>query len=196
MIPRRILIYGVTGSGKSTLAQKLSCVTGLPLYLVDEYCHLPGWIDVPAEQQRRRFEAICAQPEWILDSAYGSWLEVPVQRAELIIALDYPRWLSLGRLLRRSIHRAWTQQPVCNGNYESFARMFCSNSILLWHFQSFDRKRRRMRRWHRERPQEVVRFTRPRQTDAFVASLEATLRGLPGASHRDAVPVAVGSHLP
>lgn len=175
IIPRRILIYGVTGSGKSTLAERLSGVTGLPLHLVDELCHLPGWIDVAPDEQRRRIERICTGPEWILDSAYGAWMELPVQRADMIIALDYPRWLSFGRLMRRSIHRAWTKQPVCNGNYESFGRMFYRDSILLWHFQSFDRKRRRMRRWHRERPGEVMRFTHPRETDAFVASLQTRL---------------------
>jgi adenylate kinase family enzyme len=167
----RILIYGVTGSGKSTLACQLARVTGLPLHLVDELCHLPGWIDVPPDEQRRRFETICAQPQWILDSAYGSWLELPLQHAELIIALDYPRWLSLGRLLRRSIHRAWTKQPVCNGNYETFGRMLLGDSILLWHFQSFDRKRRRMRQWAREHPTRVLRFTHPRQAEDFVRRL-------------------------
>lgn len=167
----RILIYGVTGSGKSTLARQLAGLTGLPLHLVDELCHLPGWIDVPPDEQRRRFETICAQPRWILDSAYGSWLELPVGRADLILALDYPRWLSFGRLVRRSIARAWDRQPVCNGNYETFGQMFSCRSILLWHFQSFDRKRRRMRRWAREQPARVIRFTHPRETDDFVGKL-------------------------
>ena len=33
---RRVLIYGVTGSGKTTLAEKLSTVTSLPWYSVDD----------------------------------------------------------------------------------------------------------------------------------------------------------------
>ena len=63
-------------------------------------------------------------------------------RAELIVALDYPRWVSLSRLLRRSLYRAVSGQLVCNGNTESFRRLLTKDSIIWWHFQSFTRKHR------------------------------------------------------
>lgn len=115
---RRIVVYGVTGSGKSTLAEQISRATGIRWHSVDDLTWEPGWVEVPVDEQRRRIAAICDGPEWILDAAYGKWLEVPLARAELIVALGYPRWFSLQRLLRRTVRRALHRETVCNGNRE------------------------------------------------------------------------------
>src|SRR2546423_15488645 len=105
-MPDRILVYGVTGSGKTFLADRISAATGIPWQAVDDLTWEPGWVPVPEDVQRRRIKAICAGDRWVLDTAYGSWLDVPLARADLIVALDFPRWLSLSRLLRRSIARS------------------------------------------------------------------------------------------
>lgn len=94
-VPQRILVYGVTGSGKTTLAGRLAAVAGVPWYSVDDLTWLPGWLPVPAEEQRERIRTICARDHWILDTAYGVWLDIPLARAELVVGLDYPgrcRW--------------------------------------------------------------------------------------------------------
>jgi len=88
---RRIFVYGVTGSGKTTLAEQLSVVTGVPWHSVDDLTWEPGWVEVPGDEQRRRIQAVCDGHEWILDTAYGQWLDVPLARVELIVGLDYPR---------------------------------------------------------------------------------------------------------
>jgi adenylate kinase family enzyme len=168
----RVLIYGVTGSGKSTLAAALAERTGLPWHSVDDLTWEPGWNAVSEEEQRRRFEAICAQDRWILDTAYGSWRDVPLARVELIVALDYPRWLSLARLIRRTLARAVDHRLICNGNTESFRQLFSRDSIIIWHFRSFDRKRARMRRWDADPSgPAVVRLTTPGATRRWLAGL-------------------------
>ncbi|MBO0849386.1 MAG: adenylate kinase [Pseudonocardia sp.] len=174
---RRILLYGVTGSGKTTLAARLGAALGIPWHAVDELTWEPGWVGVPPTEQRRRIEAICADEEWILDTAYGAWLDVPLSSAELIVALDYPRWLSLSRLVRRTVARAVDGRPICNGNRETLRQAFSRDSIVLWHFRSFRRKRERMRKWERdpEVPQ-VVRLRSPLQTRRWLAGLEGTRR--------------------
>ena len=55
-----------------------------------------------AAEQRAFGAAIAAQDCWVLDSAYGGWRDLVLARAELVVALDYPRWLSLSRLVRRT----------------------------------------------------------------------------------------------
>jgi adenylate kinase family enzyme len=164
-----VLIYGVTGSGKTTLAARLSAVTGLPWHAVDELTWEPGWVGVPDDEQRRRIGAICAGEEWILDTAYGKWREIPLARAELIVALDYPRWLSLSRLVRRTAARVVDGRTICNGNRESLRIALGRDSIVLWHFRSFARKRRRMRAWSTD--PRVRRFSSPRELDAWLATL-------------------------
>ena len=171
-MPDRILVYGVTGSGKTSLAARISEATGIPWHSVDELTWEPGWVPVPTDEQCRRIEAICAGKRWVLDTAYGAWLEIPLGRAELVVALDFPRWLSLYRLTRRSVARAIDGRPVCNGNRESFRHLFSADSIVGWHFKSFRRKRERMRAWEADpRAPDVVRFARP-------AEVERWLRGL------------------
>lgn len=171
-MPDRILVYGVTGSGKSTLAAQIATRTGLPLHLVDDLTYGPGWVQVSDDVQRERIAAICRGPRWILDTAYARWVELPLARAELVVALDYPRWLSLSRLLRRTVSRIVTRRPMCNGNVETLRHATSRESIIAWHFSSFSRKRARIREWVETSPgPRVVRLDSPHATRAWLASL-------------------------
>lgn len=177
----RILLYGVTGSGKTYLAERLAEATGIPWHSVDdEIGWAPGWVEVPGGEQRRRIEEICAGPQWILDSAYGSWRDVVLSRADLVVALDYPRWFSLQRLVRRTLARVIGGRLACNGNRESVHRILSCDSIIRWHFASFDRKRARIRQWCNDPAGPPVRrLTSSRQTDAWLAGI-AKAPGRPG----------------
>ena len=94
---------------------------------------------MPTDEQRRRIERICRGDAWILDSIYSTWLDLVLARAQVIVALDYPRWLSYGRLLRRTAARMITREPVCNGNVELLRNVLARDSILWFHFRSFGR---------------------------------------------------------
>jgi adenylate kinase family enzyme len=145
---QRVLVYGVTGSGKSTLARRVAGRLALPYVEVDELTWEPGWVAVPDEVQREKITAVCAGDRWVLDSAHGKWLDVPLARTDLVVGLDLPRRVSLSRLVRRTFGRILRRTPICNGNVETFREAFLArDSILRWHFQSFARKRARIRRW-------------------------------------------------
>lgn len=162
----------MTGSGKTTLARQIGEQTGIAWHEADQLTWEPGWVQVDDDEQRARIQAVCDSEAWVLDTAYGKWIEVPITRAELIVALDYPRWVSLGRLLKRTLMRAIDGQLVCNGNRESWRLMFSRDSILLWHFRSFRRKRERIRAWQAGAVQaHVIRFTRPSDVEKWLASL-------------------------
>jgi adenylate kinase family enzyme len=181
--PSRVLFYGVTGSGKSSAARAYAKATGLPEFSVDDCIGwLPGWEQRDAAEQRALGAAIAAQDRWVLDSAYGGWRDLVLARAELVVALDYPRWLSLSRLVRRTARRIVTGQVVCNGNRETLARVLAKDSVIRWHFQSFSRKRRVIRDMKAVRtPREMVVFGRPRDFEAWLAGV-ATAPGGPKAS--------------
>jgi adenylate kinase family enzyme len=170
----RILVYGVTGSGKTALAERISRLTGIPWHAVDELTWEPGWVQVPNDEQRRRIATICAGERWVLDTAYGIWLDIPLARADLIVALDFPRWVSLARLVRRTTGRVLDARTVCNGNRESLRHAVSRDSIVVWHFRSFRRKRDRIRSWERDaaRPT-VVPLTSPRAVEEWLGRLEA-----------------------
>ena len=167
---RRILVYGVTGSGKSTLASQLATVTGIAWHSVDDLTWRPGWVAVPTDEQRERIAAIVAEPQWILDTAYAAWLDLPLARAQCIVALDYPRWFSLQRLVRRTAARVWDQRTICNGNRETLRGAFSRDSIIAWHFRSFRRKRARIRSWTEDgTAPPVIRLTTARRTRELLA---------------------------
>jgi adenylate kinase family enzyme len=175
---RRILVYGVTGSGKSTLAARIGARIGLPYHAVDELTWEPGWVPVSEQIQRERIGAICAGDEWVLDSAYGIWLDLPLARADLVVGLDLPRLVSLSRLFRRTLRHVLRRDPTCNGNVETVRNAFFSrDSILVWHFRSFTRKRTRMRAWQAGPAMpEVVLLRSAKEVEAWLTRLSGAGR--------------------
>jgi adenylate kinase family enzyme len=138
---QRVVIHGVTGSGKSTTAARIADATCLPWTSVDDLTWQPGWVSTDEDEQRRLVTEICAGERWVLDTAYSIWREIPMARTDLVVALDYPRWGSLQRLLRRTAHRLVTREPICNGNVETVRSTLSSDSIIAWHLRSFASKR-------------------------------------------------------
>lgn len=169
---QRVVVEGVTGSGKSTAAARIGEATGIPWTSVDDLTWLPGWVAVEPEEQRRIIGEVCAGDRWILDSVYGAWREVPLARADVVVGLDYPRWLSLAWLLRRTATRIVTREPMCNGNVESLRSVLSVDSIIVWHFRTFRRKRARIREGVAapDGPP-VLRFTSPRALEAWISAL-------------------------
>ena len=168
---RRVMVYGVTGSGKTTTAARLAGRTGLPWWAIDDLTWGPGWAPVPPDEQRDRVSVICAGERWIIDHGYGSWLDVPLGRADLIVALDLPRWVSLSALVRRSLVNVVTGRPTCNGNRETWRTLVADDSIVRWHFRSFARKRSRIRGWVAESPgPEILHITSRRQLATWLRS--------------------------
>lgn len=174
MRARRILVYGCTGSGKSTLALALGRLRGLQVTLIDELTWEPGWVSTPPQERDARVLPRYAAEEWVIDTAYGVHRHVAHARADVIVGLDYPRVLSLGRLLRRTARRIVRREPCCNGNIETLGRTLSRDSIIAWHFRSWARKRAVMRGWAAA-PEgtPVLLLDRPRDADLLLAALAA-----------------------
>lgn len=86
---RRILLYGVTGSGKSTAATEVGARLGLPVHLADEdFVWLPGWVQRPAPEMRALVAVAASEPEWVFDTAYGTFRDLVEPRADVVIGLD------------------------------------------------------------------------------------------------------------
>ena len=165
----RIFIYGVTGSGKSTAALRVGAIAGLPVTLVDELTWKPGWIPVEEDKQLELIAQITSGDRWVLDSSYGAWLDVVLPRTQLVVGLDYPRRFSLQRLIRRTLRGVVTKEARCNGNHESLRSALSRDSIVVWHFKSFSRKRRRMRSWAASAAAPpTLLFTSARQLEAWL----------------------------
>ncbi len=147
---RRIVVRGATGSGKTTLTRRLGALLDLPAIELDALFWQPSWAETPAPEFREKVtEALEAVPEgWVCDGAYTTRLgDLVVSRANTLVWLHLPWRVSFWRLLKRTIGRARTREPMWAGNTESWRKAFLSrDSLLLWsitHHRGFARSTRR-----------------------------------------------------
>jgi adenylate kinase family enzyme len=132
---RRIIVYGPTGSGKSTLARRLGIRLGLGVVEMDALMHGPNWEPTPWDEFREKVTAaLDALPEgWVCDGNYSRVREAVLPRADTAIWLHLPWVVCFGRLLGRTVRRAWTRETLWGTNRESWRTAFWSReSILLW----------------------------------------------------------------
>lgn len=140
-------MYGVTGSVKTKLAPEISNSTYTPWYSVNDKTNMLGWTVYHFEDQYSAIGKICLIDDWILDTGYAIWLEIPSSRAEMIRGRDYAPSIALWRLLNRTLMRISNGKAVCNGKRETMEKSMSLDSTLLWHFKSFAKNRRRIRQW-------------------------------------------------
>lgn len=164
--PRRVLIAGTTGVGKSTLGRKLQQQWAIPYTEMDALHHGPNWTTRPS------FAAdvaeLAAQQEWVTEWQYwGHGMKHVVgDGADTLIWLNFPRPLALQRLLRRTISRSITKEPMWAGNVEPPLRKVFTQEdhILRWEMKTHSMWRERMPRIEEEFPQlSIVHLRTPRQ---------------------------------
>jgi len=169
---RRIWVVGSCGSGKTTVARRIAKVLGIASAHVDDYIWLPGWKLRPREEMLGMVEERLAGAEWVMEGNLGRdavRLWKIADRADLIVWLDLPLRVTLGRLARRCLRRCLLDEQCCNGNRESLRQSFFStNSILLYAWAT--RHKRRVIYGHMLRTRPHVRL---RSKDEVRGWLEA-----------------------
>lgn len=96
------MIIGVGGSGKSTLSKRLHQLTDLPLHHLDQYFWLPNWTEIDKAEWQKVNREIISNDEWIIDGNYGSTMDMRLERADTVIFLNRPWYVSLFRVLKRT----------------------------------------------------------------------------------------------
>jgi len=140
---RRIAVIGTTGSGKTTMAQRLSERLGIPHVELDALHWGSNWTEVPPEVFRERTDLALRGDTWVADGNYSVVRDMVWGRADTVVWLDYPLWLVMARLWRRTLRRIFTQEELWSGNRERFAAQFFSReSLFLWALQTYGRRRR------------------------------------------------------
>lgn len=170
--PARIVFYGVAGAGKTTLAARVAERLQIPLTSADSLFWRPGWVKVDVAEQRRLMGAVFAQDRWVVDSAWSSVRTETLERADLLVCLDYPWWLTGSRLLRRTVRRVVTKEHVCNGNVESLRTMLWGReAILVWWLRTVRSRHRSIARLAHLPHPDVVVLRRPADAEEWLATL-------------------------
>jgi energy-coupling factor transporter ATP-binding protein EcfA2 len=122
----RILVVGRTGSGKTTLARELAAAIGVPHIELDSLYFGPDLSTAPLPVLRERTRAAVAAERWVTDGNKRSVRDLVWTRADTIIWLDYPVYVSLSRLARRARTRA-----LALGNQAARSRRWAALPGLL-----------------------------------------------------------------
>lgn len=143
--PNRVVIIGSSGCGKTTLAKVLSSKWGLAMCDLDELAWMPNWIERDRAKERADVEKVVANEKWVIAGNYSRHRDLIWVNADLIIWLDLPLLTCLWRGFRRSIKNILLDRSLCNGNYDSFRRLFRwdNRSIIYWIYSNHKKKRMR-----------------------------------------------------
>ena len=160
----RILVLGPCGAGKSHLARALGERLGLPVIHLDKEYWRPGWVEPPREEWAARVEELIARPRWIMDGNYGGTLARRLERAQLVINLDYPRRVFFPRMVwRLASNFGRTRPDMAPGCAERFDRKFWR---YTWRYRTDAAPRRENRMAASGVP--VLRFADPRETRVWL----------------------------
>lgn len=97
----RILILGRTGSGKTTLAREVAAALEVPHVELDSLYFERDLSTVPLPVLRERTSAAIAGDRWVTDGNKRAVRDLVWPRADTIVWLDYPAYVSLWRLAKR-----------------------------------------------------------------------------------------------
>jgi adenylate kinase family enzyme len=98
---KRIAIIGNAGSGKSVLAAKLHHILKLPVYHLDKYFWKPNWTHLNLDEYKIIHDQLCDQPKWIIDGMNLRVADYRLQKADMIIFLDLPRYMCFWNIFKR-----------------------------------------------------------------------------------------------
>ncbi len=139
---QRIVVLGTTGSGKTTFGKKLAAAMGVPATDLDELHWLPGWKQHDVVEFHKLASERAAADSWIIMGNYSKVRDAVWPRADAFIWLDLPFLLVFWQLLRRSVLRAVDKNLICNGNIESWKNFFSKDSIIVWFFRTYGKRKR------------------------------------------------------
>lgn len=97
----RCSIIGPSGAGKSSLAKILGDTTGTPVVHLDKHFWGPGWEPSLADEWQKHVVKLVSEPNWIIEGSYRRTLPTRLAQSEIVIFLDYPAHVYMGRLIKR-----------------------------------------------------------------------------------------------
>lgn len=128
----KIVIIGGPGSGKSTLANNLGKKLKIPVYHIDAIHHLKNWKMRDKQERDSIILKIINKPKWIMDGTYRTTLEERIQKAQLIIFLNYSVIARLKGIFSRYFKNRGGETPNIPGCKEKMTLEFIKCTITWY----------------------------------------------------------------
>jgi len=168
----RIHVIGSGGAGKTVLASQLAAALDVPHFELDSLFWQENWQKPEVEDFQQTVSQVLSAEDWVTDGNYSAAREIVWGRVEVVVWLDYPLWLVMLRLIRRSIKRAFRRDLLWGTNRESLSKLFLSRDSLLLYVLRTHKTRQTLYQQLSQSPEfseiEFVRLRSPRQTEQWV----------------------------
>lgn len=127
---KRISIIGGSGSGKSTLADILSKELNIPAVHLDAINFKPNWVEIDKNERDNIILSKSNDEKWIIDGNYNKTLQDRLEKADLIIWLDYSTFAQLKGIFKRIFKNLDKDKPELPGCKErlnfTFVKYVCT----------------------------------------------------------------------
>ena len=165
---RRVWVLGTSGSGKTRLAAAIARRLGVPHVEIDCLQHGPDWAQATPQELTERLGSALGGDGWVADGNYHASREHFIDRAELVVWLDYDRSIVMSRVIRRTARRLLTRQRIFNGNRERWSNLLDPGHPIRWAWSTHERRRGQNEaamdaRW--------VRLRSPREAAAWLGTI-------------------------
>jgi adenylate kinase family enzyme len=118
------------------VSRRLSEALRLPLIELDAIRHAAGWDTVDFVEMRTIVEQRLARVRdgWVIDGSYSPVHDLYLPSADTLIWLHLPWRVSFWRLLKRTLSRLFSKEPVYHedGPRESWLMTFLTRRSILW----------------------------------------------------------------
>lgn len=171
---QRVNIVGCCGAGKTTLGCDLARHLDIPAVDLDELIWLPDWKTREETEFKTLVRGVLETDTWVVSGNYSRLRMEIWARAQTVIWLDYGFFVVMRQLLRRTFLRNLRGDLCCNGNRETWGRVFSRESILLWALQTYARRRREYTALFalpEHAHLQILRFQTPSQTREWLARI-------------------------
>jgi adenylate kinase family enzyme len=171
MIGKRVVVVGTSGSGKTTVARQLATLMGGVHIELDALNWGANWRDSTTEELQYKVNQAMTALCWALDGNYSKVRASVWAQADTLVWLDFPLWLNLWRISKRTFLRVVTQESLWAGNRESLRAAVSKEGMFYWVLKTHARRRREIPQYlqrDENRHLQVVHLRTPHETTAFL----------------------------